>query len=210
MSWTAPRTWVANEVVTAAIMNTHVRDNLLATVPALVTTAGDSVYATAANTLARLAAVAYRMARANAAGNALEYIAGLNLAQAPVFASANAINSGTSFTDILTQSFTTHGGLVIAIANYTMNEVKTGANTDYIHNFNILRGAVSLDSKTIQGRAAGGGGAGSAVLSDASLIWMETPAAATYTYHLQASYVNLSTSGTPTAYGRLLLLELAP
>jgi hypothetical protein len=28
MAWTAPRTWVTGEVVTAAIMNTHVRDNL--------------------------------------------------------------------------------------------------------------------------------------------------------------------------------------
>lgn len=28
MAWTTPRNWVANEVVTAAIMNTHVRDNL--------------------------------------------------------------------------------------------------------------------------------------------------------------------------------------
>lgn len=29
MAWTAPRTWVVSEVVTAALMNTHVRDNLL-------------------------------------------------------------------------------------------------------------------------------------------------------------------------------------
>lgn len=28
MAWTAPRTWVAGEKVTAAIMNLHVRDNL--------------------------------------------------------------------------------------------------------------------------------------------------------------------------------------
>lgn len=28
MSWTAPRTWVAGETVTAAMMNTHVRDNI--------------------------------------------------------------------------------------------------------------------------------------------------------------------------------------
>lgn len=28
MSWTTPRTWVTGELVTAAIMNTHVRDNL--------------------------------------------------------------------------------------------------------------------------------------------------------------------------------------
>jgi hypothetical protein len=29
MAWTAPRTWVTGEVVTAAQMNTHLRDNLL-------------------------------------------------------------------------------------------------------------------------------------------------------------------------------------
>jgi hypothetical protein len=28
-AWTAPRTWVVSEVVTAALMNTHIRDNLL-------------------------------------------------------------------------------------------------------------------------------------------------------------------------------------
>lgn len=28
MTWTTPRTWVAGETVTAAIMNAHVRDNL--------------------------------------------------------------------------------------------------------------------------------------------------------------------------------------
>ena len=30
MAWTAPRTWTAGQVVTAAQMNTHVRDNLTA------------------------------------------------------------------------------------------------------------------------------------------------------------------------------------
>lgn len=55
MSWTSPRTWVTAEVVTAAIMNQHVRDNLLQTAPAIVTTAGDLVVATGANALARLA-----------------------------------------------------------------------------------------------------------------------------------------------------------
>ena len=29
MAWTAPRTWVAGELVTAALFNTHLRDNLL-------------------------------------------------------------------------------------------------------------------------------------------------------------------------------------
>lgn len=30
MAWTTPRTWVSSELVTAALMNTHVRDNLVA------------------------------------------------------------------------------------------------------------------------------------------------------------------------------------
>ena len=30
MSWTNPRTWVAGELVTAALLNTHLRDNLSA------------------------------------------------------------------------------------------------------------------------------------------------------------------------------------
>jgi len=51
MTWTAPRTWVTGETVTAALMNTHLRDNLLETCPATVTTAGDMVYADAANSM---------------------------------------------------------------------------------------------------------------------------------------------------------------
>lgn len=54
MSWTAPRTWVTGEVVTAALMNTHVRDNMLETAPAKAAAAGDTFYATAANAIAAL------------------------------------------------------------------------------------------------------------------------------------------------------------
>lgn len=36
MAWTAPRTWTDGELVTAAIMNPHVRDNLLAAGPHLI------------------------------------------------------------------------------------------------------------------------------------------------------------------------------
>jgi len=30
MAWTSPRSWISGEVVTAALLNTHLRDNLLA------------------------------------------------------------------------------------------------------------------------------------------------------------------------------------
>jgi hypothetical protein len=50
MVWTSPRTWVASEVVTAAIMNTHVRDNLNALNGYVAKTADESRSATAALT----------------------------------------------------------------------------------------------------------------------------------------------------------------
>lgn len=71
MAWTAPRTWVTGETVTAALLNTHVRDNLLETAPAKVTTAGDTVYATGANAIARLGIGTRRYAlRVNAGATA--------------------------------------------------------------------------------------------------------------------------------------------
>lgn len=57
MSYVSPRTWTTGEVVTAAMMN-GVRDTLLETAPAKVTTAGDLIVGTGANAVTRLAAVA--------------------------------------------------------------------------------------------------------------------------------------------------------
>ena len=55
MAWTTPRCWTTGEVVTAAIMNAHVRDNLNVTSAGVVTAAGDITYASASHTMARLA-----------------------------------------------------------------------------------------------------------------------------------------------------------
>mgnify|MGYP001609395771 FL=1 len=49
-------TWVVGEILTAALLNTHLRDNLLETGVAKVTTKGDSAWATAATAMARVAA----------------------------------------------------------------------------------------------------------------------------------------------------------
>ena len=46
---------MTGEIVTAALLNAQVRDNGLLTAPAIMTTAGDIMYASAANTPARLA-----------------------------------------------------------------------------------------------------------------------------------------------------------
>lgn len=54
MAWSAPRTWTTGELVTAAFMNA-VRDQLLETAPAKVTTAEDLLVGAGANSLKRVA-----------------------------------------------------------------------------------------------------------------------------------------------------------
>ena len=58
MAWTTPRTWVTSEVVTASLLNTHVRDNLKETSAATAVAAGDIVYADGANSMGGLTAIA--------------------------------------------------------------------------------------------------------------------------------------------------------
>ena len=55
MAWTTPRTWVTGEVVTAALLNAQIKGNMDLSAPAIMTTAGDIIYASGANTPARLA-----------------------------------------------------------------------------------------------------------------------------------------------------------
>lgn len=54
MAWTAPRTWVTDEVVSASQLNAHVRDNLLETAPAKAAASGDLFQATGATAIAAL------------------------------------------------------------------------------------------------------------------------------------------------------------
>ena len=51
MAWTAPRTYVTAEVVTASILNTDLRDNLLETAPAKSTAADRIFISSGSNTL---------------------------------------------------------------------------------------------------------------------------------------------------------------
>ena len=55
MAWTTPRTWVTGEVVTAALLNAQIKGNSDLAAAAIMTTAGDIIYASSANTPARLA-----------------------------------------------------------------------------------------------------------------------------------------------------------
>ena len=104
MAWSAPRTWVTAETVTAALMNAEIRDNLLATSAATVTTAGDIAFADAANSMGSRVAL-------GAAGSHL-----VSTGSAPIWRdvatdvdTGNGTSISTSYTtldDILTWNFT--------------------------------------------------------------------------------------------------------
>jgi hypothetical protein len=55
MAWTTPKTWASGYVVLASDLNTHLRDNLNVTAPAVMSAQGDIIIASGANTPIRLA-----------------------------------------------------------------------------------------------------------------------------------------------------------
>lgn len=57
MAWSAPMTFVANTALTAAQLNTYLRDNMLETAPAKATTAGYHFVSTGPNSIAERAIV---------------------------------------------------------------------------------------------------------------------------------------------------------
>lgn len=101
MAWTAPRTWATSEVVTAAIMNTHVRDNFnhgrgrsVATRTAGNLSLNSTAWATASTTLDLTLAAAANdriAAHLSAAGSTGSVDLGLD---------AIATNSGTHFSGV--------------------------------------------------------------------------------------------------------------
>lgn len=203
MAWTAPGTAVGNTLLTAAFWNTHVRDNMLETAPAKATQAGQIFHATGPNVIAALNAVAYRMPRSNAAANALEYIASLNLRQAPVFVTATtAPGTNPTLADMISQSFTVVGGMVIVIAFANIAETKS-TSTQHKFNAGIYRTGVSV-SQTAEARAEGFNH-----VANLPMLSVETPAAGTYTYTVKGGYDAGSTTFV-AGFTSMVLIELAP
>jgi hypothetical protein len=54
MAWVTPKTFVTGEIITAAHLNTNVRDNMLETTPAKAAAAGDIFVATGANAIKKV------------------------------------------------------------------------------------------------------------------------------------------------------------
>jgi hypothetical protein len=155
VAWTAPRTWVTGETVTAALLNTHLRDNLLETGPAKVTTAGDLIYGSAANALARLAA--------STNGRILHLASGLPAwTDAPTLAGILTANGGirgssgnARLTEILRGTTTTDLGTLGAGNTVVISCTVTGAAVS-VACIDVAFSAISgSDELTITGKITG-------------------------------------------------------
>ena len=111
MAWTAPRTYAVNEVVTAAILNGDIRDNLKETAPFHAAAQGDIFYATAANAIADLSK-----------GTAVQQLRMVSGATAPEWKGAVAAAASHNAAQTITTGTTT-----------TLNFNTENYDTDSIH-----------------------------------------------------------------------------
>ncbi len=116
-------TYTIGEIVTAAIMKTYIKDNLNETAPAKVTTAGDIIYATAANAIARLGiGTAGQILRTNSGATAPEWINTELLSS--LLTPSTFETSATSFTDATGTSATLsplRAGTIVALVRATLD-----------------------------------------------------------------------------------------
>ena len=130
MAWTTPKTWASGYVVLAADLNTHLRDNLNVTAPAVLTTAGDILYASGANTPARLAK----------STTSTQYLANTGTSNAPAWNEA-ALATGVS--GLLPHE---NGGLEFDASAVTTGDTIVGQSS----------GVMGLETALTQGQAEAG------------------------------------------------------
>ena len=175
MAWTAPRTWVAGAVVTAAHLNQDLRDNLLALrggeIALASQAAHDLLYAASATQLARLATgqgvlraaggapswlghgTALQVLRMNAQATNVEW-GDMSIIQSitdysPIFAA-----SSTTVVQTLSPTVVVAKSLLVVRGQYT--EWATGSGTD--HAFRSIWHTITSSSAVTSSRSWTGGG----------------------------------------------------
>lgn len=127
MPWTAPRTWTTGELVTAALLNEQLRDNLLAlTPPAAGTYTGDGT----TNRTITLAATP-KLVIVTGGTLAMFCMSNVNGGTAGLFSAGPAAPDASGSTARTTRpEITTNGFIVSGAASGTLNE--SGATFQYI------------------------------------------------------------------------------
>jgi len=164
MAWTTPKTWASGYVVLAADLNTHLRDNLNVTAPAVMSSQGDVIYASGANTPARLAKsttstqyLANTGSSNNPAWNEVALATGVsgtlpvgNGGTGGTSLTANGALIGNGTSAIASVDMSTKGGLLAGDGSGNPSVLAVGGTADYV---------LTVDSGHTTGMkwAAGGG-----------------------------------------------------
>lgn len=153
--------------------------------------------------------IAARIANDITLSNALNAL-GSGIVQT-VAAAASAVPSSTSETDIVSQSFTTSGGRVIALGWAKININVTAAPYAVKQSYFLKRGATYLQAPTPNWTESANSTGSIGVGVPQPFVVFDTPGAGTYTYTLRGLYTTQAgtVNGTPTAEGYLLLIELS-
>lgn len=123
MSWTAPKTWVANTVLSAAEMNEQVRDNLLQTAPAKATAAGRLFVTTGLNALAERVPT-------TASVVASESTTSASYTDLATAGPAVTVDTGTAAIVLLTAGLSNTNSAATAYAGFAVSGATTTAASD--------------------------------------------------------------------------------
>lgn len=134
MAWTAPMTFTANTVLTAAQLNTHLRDNLMETAPAKATTAGSFFVGTGLNSISERIPGAQRV-------------------------STSESTASTSFTNLSTVgpsvTVTTGSRALVLVSSYLFNtNINSATFVSYDISGATTRAALTGTSITLDGQPA--------------------------------------------------------
>jgi len=146
MAWTTPKTWASGYVVLAADLNTHLRDNLNVTAPAVMSSQGDVIYASGANTPARLAKsttstqyLANTGSSNNPAWNEVALATGVsgtlpvgNGGTGATTLTANGALIGNGTSAIASVDMSTKGGLLVGDGSGNPSVLAVGGTADYV------------------------------------------------------------------------------
>lgn len=166
MAWTTPRTWVTSEVVTASVMNTHVRDNLNETAPANASASGGFIFATALNTVATRA-IASDSVSTSQTTTSTSYT---NLATTgpsvtittgtAVVVALNALMSNNSAGQTSYMSVDTSGATTLAASDAYCVAYESGAASDQIIHSGVFLLGMTAGSNTYTAKYRVTGGTG--------------------------------------------------
>jgi hypothetical protein len=147
MAWTAPRTWVSGETLTAALLNTHLRDNISETASAKAAAAGDIFVATAANALKVISlGTARQVAQVNAGATDVEWTSSVALPGKLTLSDGGTVTQITSKATGVTLN--THSGQI------TMHNASLAAGAEVT--FTVTNSTVAATDTVITNHGSAG------------------------------------------------------